>query len=194
MKRSSLITEISLEDFLKLNLIAFEHRKKFFNKERQEISYDKTGEIVTDSQGKRHWVDYDGVYSKVVWEKVNLNDIVKENIEFSEKEGFKNRCICVAIHTEPSEEEIKEVMKQFNYVKSYREREKLTKFTYEEAYEKLLFEYSYLDKWLTRCGNQTYLICCDVSHLYSEKRKFCTHDDYFEIPKNQTKAVYLVRY
>ena len=57
-----------------------------------------------------------------------------------------------------------------------------------------LFQYSYLDKWLTRSGNQTYLIRCDVPHLYSEKRKFVTHDDYFEVPKSKTKAVYLIRY
>ena len=207
MKKCSTITEISLEDFLKLNLVGYEHRKHYYKTKQekvgdgycylpeQEIDYKDTGEWVKDSQGNPHWVQFDGIISKLVWDKVNLNDIVRENIEFSNEEGFKNRCICVAIHTEPSEEEIEEITKKFNYVKSYREgSNNLTKYTREEAYEQLLFEYSYLDKWLTRSGNQTYLLRCDVQHLYSEKRKFVTHDDYFEVPKSETKAVYLIRY
>ena len=195
MKKCNLITEISLEDFLKLNLVGYEHKKHFYKQDGTEIEYKDTGEWVKDSQGNPHWITFEGIYSRIVWDKVSLNNIVRENIEFSDKEGFKNRCICVAIHTEPSEEEIGEMMKKFNFAKSYRENNgNLLKFTREEAYEHLLFEYSYLDKWLTRSGNQTYLLRCDVEHLYSEKRKFVTHDDYFEVPKSETKAVYLIRY
>lgn len=194
MKKSNLITEISLEDFLKLNLTGYEHRKHFYNKDGVEITAEETGEIVIDTKGKTHWFSYTDVYSKLIWDKINLNEVVKENIEWSEQEGFKNRCICVAIHTEPTEEEINEIMNRFNYIKSYKEKSELKKYTYNEAYESLLFEYSYLDKFITHSGHQTYLIRCDVPHLYSEKRKFCTHDDYFEVPKSETKAVYLVRY
>lgn len=195
MKKCSNITEISLEDFLKLNLTAYQHRKHHFNKNGKEISYEQTGEWVIDSKGKQHWVSFDDVYSRLTWDKVSLNDIVLENIEFSKAEGFKNHCICVAIHNEPTEEEISEIMNKFNYVKSYREgQHNLSKYTRAEAYEQLLFKYSYLDKFLTWNGNQTYLLRCDVPHLYSEKRKFVTHDDYFEVPKSETKAIYLVRY
>ena len=203
MKKCSTITEISLEDFLKLNLIGYEHRKHYYKTKQEnncyfpeeEISYEQTGEWVVDSQGNKHWVTFSNVFSKLIWDKVSLNDIVLKNIEFSKKEDFKNHCICVAIHNEPNEEEIVEITKKFNYVKSYREANgDLQKYTREEAYEQLLFKYSYLDKFLTWNGHQTYLIRCDVPHLYSEKRKFVTHDDYFEVPKSETKAVYLIRY
>lgn len=194
MKKCNLITEINLEDFLKLSLIGYKRNRHYFNEKGQEIPSDQIGEIFIDSKGEKHYIQYNGITSRVLWDKVSLNDIVLENIEFSNKEGFKNRCICVAIHTEPSEEEIQEGMKSFNYVKAYSQNALLTKYTRQEAYEQLLFKYSYLDKFLTWNGNQTYLIRCDVKHLYSEKRKFCTRDDYFDVPKSETKAIYLVRY
>ena len=37
MKKCNLITEINLEDFLKLNLTAYEHRKHFYNEKGEEI-------------------------------------------------------------------------------------------------------------------------------------------------------------
>ena len=196
MKKSTLITEISLEDFLKLNLTGYEHRKHYYRSVQidncylpeVEIEYKDTGEWVIDSKGERHWVNYKNVFSRITWDKVNLNDIVMENIEWSKKQGFKNRCICLAIHTEPSKEEIEELRDRC------RETDKSPKMPKEEALEQLLFSYSYLDKWLTRCGYQTYLLRCDVKHLYSEKRKFCTHDDYFDVPKSETKVIYLIRY
>lgn len=194
MKKCNLITEISLEDFLKLGLVGYEHRKHFFNEKGKEIDYEKSGEWIKDSQGLDHWVTYRGIFSKIIWDKVDLNKVVLDNVEFSKKEGFKNHCICLALHTEPSEEEIEELTKQFNYVRSYASGGDLTCYSREEAYEKLLLDYSYLDKFLTWNGHQTYLLRCDVEHLYSEKRKFCTHDDYFDVPKSETKAVYLIRY
>lgn len=193
MRKTNLITEISLEDFLKLNLTAYEHRKHFFNEKDEEIDYEQTGELLTDNNGDKHWVTHKGGYSRITWDKVSLNDIVLENVKWSEEEGFKNRCICVAIHTDPSEEEILEGMKANNYLVQIKGKS-VRKFTREETYQTLLFKYSYFDKWLTNSGGQTYLLRCDVPHLYSEKRKFCTHDDYFDIPKSETKAVYLVRY
>lgn len=181
MKKSGFITEISLEDFLKLNMTAYQHRRHYFDVDGNETDDEKTGEYVVDSKGDKHWVDYKGIYSKVTWDKVSLNEIVLENVKFSEEMGFKNHTICVAVHEEPPNEELLQYAKDFNS-------------TNEEAYERLLMEYSYLDKFLTREGFQTYLIRCDVEHLYSEKRKFCTHDDYFDVPKNGTKAVYLIKY
>lgn len=194
MKKCNLITEISLEDFLKLNLTAYEHRKHYFNENDEEISYEETGEWVVDSKGDKHWANYNAVYSRITWDKVSLNDIVLENVEWSKEENFKNNCICVALHTEPEEEEILQLMNSYNYKKSYSKNTQLAKYTREEAYEELLLSYSYLDKFLTRSGHQTYLLRCNVAHLYSEKRKFCTHDDYFDIPKSCTKAVYLIRW
>lgn len=193
MKKCNLITEISLEDFLKLNLTAYEHRKHFYNEKGEEIDYEHTGEWLVDSKGGKHWEVYKGTYSRITWDKVDLNEVVLENVEWSKQEGFKNRCICVAIHTEPTEEEIEEGMKMDNYSVQAK-GEPIRKYTREETCQTLLFKYSYFDKWITRSGYQTYLLRCDVPHLYSEKRKFCTHDDYFEIPKSETKAVYLVRY
>ena len=188
MKKCKLITEISLEDFLKLNLTAYEYRKHYYNSKNKEITYEETGEWVTDSKGGKHWCVFDGTFSRLLWNKVSLNEIVLENIEFSEKEGFGNKCICVAIHDIPSEEEVQQEYEKFN--------DELPNncWTIEDIRSMLLFNNSYLDKYLTRSGNQTYLLRCDVPHLYVEKRKFCTHDDYFEIPKRGTKAVYLVRY
>lgn len=194
MKDNILITEISLEDFLKLNLVGYKNRRHFFDKNGKEVSHTEAINVITDDQGNDRWIINPDIYSKFMWDKVDLNKVVLENVEFSEKEGFKNRCICLALHKEPSRKEIEEVMKTYNYVKSYKEKNALVKYTEEEAYNKLLFNYSYLDKWLTMSGYQTYLIRCDVPHLYSEKRKFCTHDDYFEVPKNETKVIYLVRY
>ena len=197
MKKCSQITDISLEDFLKLNLVGYAHRKHYYKKKQEtensispeiEISFDETGEWVKDSEGNPHWVQFKGVFSRIAWDKVNLNEVVLENIEFSNEEGFENRCICVAIHTEPSEEEIK---KEYEDVKKAFPN---SLWTLDDIRSKALLECSYLDKWLTRSGNQTYLIRCDVKHLYSERRKFVTHDDYFEIPKSETKAVYLIRY
>lgn len=188
MKKCKLITEISLEDFLKLNLTAYEHHKHYFNAKGKEISYEETGEWIVDSKGGKHWCVFDGTFSKLSWDEVSLNKIVLENVEFSKKEGFENNCICVAIHDIPSDEEIKQEYEKFS------SEFPKTHWTTEDMRSILLFTNSYLDKYLTIGGNQTYLLRCDVPHLYSEKRKFCTHDEYFEIPKKGTKAVYLVRY
>ena len=188
MKKCKLITEISLEDFLKLNLTAYEHRKHYFNAKGEEISYEKTGEWIADSKGGKHWCAFNGTFSKLSWDEVSLNELVLENIEFSNKENFENKCICVAIHDIPSNEEIKQKYEEIHNLFPN------NRWTLEDVRSSLLLDNSYLDKYLTPIGSQTYLLRCDVPHLYVEKRKFCTHDDYFEIPKKGTKAVYLVRY
>ena len=188
MKKCNLITEISLEDFLKLNLKAYEHRRHYHDANGNEIDSDHTGEYVKDSNGDEHWVFHKGVSSVITWDEVSLSEVVKKEVEFSKEEGFENRCICVAIHTEPT---VQEVEAEYAGIK---EKWPDSPVSIKDIKERKLFEYSYLDKWLTPLGYQTYLIRCDVPHLYSEKRKFCTHDDYFEIPKSETKAVYLIRY
>ena len=157
------ITEISWEDFQKLDLKGFRHRRYFYKgSEEKKINPNDIGEFVTDSNGGKHWVQFADVFTKVDWERINLNDIVKENIELSKKERWTG-AICLALHKEEDCE-------------------------IDDYY----FENSYLDKWLTREGNQSYLIRCDVEHLYSRRNYFYTKDDYFDIPKNETRAVYLI--
>lgn len=203
MKRSKTITEITLEDFLKLGLKGYEHRRHYFDADGNMLPDDHgIGETVKDSKGNEHFVHYKGVYSKITWDQVDLGEIVKENVAFSEDMGFRNRCICVAIHTEPTKEEIaREAKRNAKTVEALNKLAKVNPDIFEpvsalkRAEEGLRFHYSYLDKWLTPRGNQTYLLRCDVGHLYSERRKFTTHDgEYFEVPKSETKAIYLVRY
>ena len=183
-KKELFVTEISLEDFLRLDLIGYEHRKHHYRKETEketEIEYQDTGEWIEDSKGGKHWVAFDDCFSRLQWDKVRLNDIVLENIEFSKEQGWTG-AICVAIH-----EEIELNENDFRMINS-------DKIDLELKKEKELFESSYLDKWLTREGYQTYLIRCDVKHLYSRRNYFYTTDDYFDIDKRETKAVYLIHW
>lgn len=179
-KKELFITEISLEDFLKLNLVAYEHRTHFYKAEK-EIEYKDTGEWVTDSHGNKHWVSYSDCFSRIMWDEVELNKKVLENIEFSKEQGWDGP-ICVAIHEEAKLDE-----NDFRRIDTDEIDEKLKK-------SQELFEGSYLDKWLTREGNQTYLIRCDVKHLFSKRNHFYTTDDYFDIDKRETKAVYLIHW
>lgn len=189
-KKELFVTEISLEDFLALNLVGYEHKKHYYRKKfetensirpEQEISCSDTGEYVTDSKGNKHWVSYNDVYSKLTWDLVHLNDVVLENIRFSKEQGW-NEPICVAIHEEVSLPE-----KDFRKLNS-------DEIDWELRKQHCLFESAYLDKYLTRGGMQTYLIRCDVKHLYSKRNYFYTTDDYFQIDKRETKAVYLIHY
>ena len=129
-KKELFVTEISLEDFLRLDLNGYQHRKHHFicGKEgedfiqpEREVTENETGEWVEDSHGGKHWVAFKDCYSKVTWDLVKLGDIVLENIAFSKEQGWKNP-ICVAIHTDDSED---------------------------------MFENSYLDKYLTPPYGQT---------------------------------------
>ncbi len=192
-KKELKITEISWEDFQKLNLKGFQHRTHHYMKDAnsdKEVllsENDPHGEFVVDSRGGKHWVSYSDVYSRVDWDEVSLNDIVSENIEFSKEEGWTNP-ICVAIHEEITEEEVADELKMFA------RREDNEKQYQDYKTRTLLAASSYLDKFLTRAGMQTYLIRCDVQHLYSRRNYFYTKDDYFQIDKRETKAVYLIHW
>ena len=189
-KKELFVTEISLEDFLALNLVGYENRKHYFRKKHetensirpeQEVLSSDTGEWVKDSTGRNHWVTYDDVYSRILWDEVHLNDIVLENIKFSKEQGW-NAPICVAIHEEvflPEEE--------FRKLENYEVDFDLRK-------EKSLYESAYLDKYLTRAGMQTYLIRCGIKHLYSKRNYFYTTDGYFQVDKRETKAIYLIHW
>ncbi len=170
------ITHISWEDFKKLKLKGYEHRQHHYRRSEkgdEPISNNETGEFITDSRGGRHWVAYQDVFSKVEWDEVSLNKIVEENIEFSKKEGWTNP-ICLAIHNDRDE--------------------KLMDDMFADDPSMVLYRRAYLDKYMTRLGMQTYLIRCDVAHLYSKRNYFYTKDDYFEVDKRETKAVYLIHW
>lgn len=189
-KRPLFVTEISLNDFIALNLIGFEYRKHYYRRGKEvdgklepetEIEAKDTGEYVKDSQGNEHWVSYNGIFSKLQWDTVHINDIVIENIKFSKEQGWTNP-ICVAIH--------KEVLLPEEDYRKLNSNE----IDWETRKRDCLFESAYLDKYLTRDGMQTYLIRCDVKHLYSKRNYFYTTDDYFQVDKRETKAVYLIHY
>ncbi|MCR4661702.1 MAG: hypothetical protein K5765_06885 [Clostridia bacterium] len=188
-KKELFVTEISLNDFVALNLIGYEHRKHHYRRGKNhngqlesetEIQVSDTGEFVSDSHGQKHWVSYSDVFSRLKWDEVHLNDVVLENIKFSKEQGW-NAPICVAIHEETllPEEDFKKTNNEIDW---------------EGRENACLFESSYLDKYMTPSGMQTYLLACNVKHLYSKRNYFYTIDDYFEIDKRETKAIYLIHW
>lgn len=177
-KKEMFITEISLEDFKKLNLTGYQQMKHYYKIERVsdgnggemitpevEVDYEQTGEIVKDSQGTPHWVSHKDIFTKLQWDKVDLNQVVDELIAKSKECDFTNP-ICIAIHEihDNKNEEIS------------------------------MCESSYLDKYLTPMGMQTFLAIIDVSHLYSRRNYFYIDYDYFQIDKRVTKAIYLIHW
>ena len=163
MKKSKLITEISLSDFLDLKLKGKRHRRNYYDSlTGQKLPEDaKTGEWLTDSRGTQHWVSYGNIVSRIEWEEVDLGMLVQRAIVFAKEDNLPGY-VCVAIHTE------------------------------EKGVDS--FSNSYLDKWLTREGNQTYLIGVGIEHLYVGKHKFYTKGDYFQFSKRETARVYMIKY
>ena len=185
MKKSTLITELTFEEFkerIGYTTTVAENRKCYFDKDGHEVGFPQTGEIVTDSLGKKHWVSYDGFYSKTIWINRSLLKLVENAIEMAEKDNLPNRRIYVAIHKGPNIEEVTKFMKEHNIKEYY------------DARQMLNYEYSYLDKWLTPQGAQTYLIGCNIKHLYVGKHHFYCKEDYFEFKKKDTEVVYLINY
>ena len=189
-KKELFITEISLNDFLALNLIGYEQWKHYYRKGEEgeehirketEVEVQDTGEWITDSKGNKHWVSYNDVFSRIQFDMVLLNDLVLENIEFSKSEGW-NGPICVAIHEEVC-------LPEENFKKP-----NSNEIDWDLRKKECLYESSYLDKFLTRGGMQTYLLRCDVKHLYSKRNYFYTTDDYFQVDKRETKAIYLIHW
>ena len=50
----------------------------------------------------------------------------------------------------------------------------------------------YLDKFLNILGPATYLLGTGIKHLYSTRDYFESKDDYWRVPKRETKAVYRI--
>lgn len=98
-KKSSLITEISLDDFLALGLTGRRHRKNHYNTKTGEKLPEGAplGEWVTDSRGDKHWVTFNDVCAVIDWEQVSLGSLVKEAVEFAKEDNLPGY-ICVAIH------------------------------------------------------------------------------------------------
>ena len=72
---NNFVTEISEEDFKKLNLVGYDHKR----------------------------VEYD-TYNKIKFVPKFLNEVIDENKNFCKENGWST--IAIAIHTEPTEEEI----------------------------------------------------------------------------------------
>lgn len=154
------ITDISLEDFKKLNLIGYQNTRV----DTGENSY------------------------RMEMLPVELNKKIDENLDFCKEEGYTT--IVVAIHTDPTEEDIANEMKSFTLDEKTGGRRNLTR---EEAYKYALYDASYLDKFMNRfTGHQTFQIGCGIKHLYSTRDYYECHDDYWKVKKNETKAIYMI--
>lgn len=178
------IINITWKEFKKLNLIGYTHRKVYYDA-RTNLPIDdpkELFEVIKDGEGTRHTVTKIPHYSKIDWHKVKLNDVVKGEIELSKENGWLGE-ICLAIHDEVTEGDIAEVLEAYPGL-----------WNRKEALHFCLYGKSYLDKWITKTGHQTYLIRPNVKHLYSRRNHFYTKDEYFDIPKMSTKAVYLINF
>lgn len=156
--RNTFVTEISEEDFRKLNLIGYRNAKV----ECEDNSY------------------------KFVMKPISLNKLLDK--ELKEANEPINE-IVFAIHIEPTEEFIKESMKLFTSDGNGGCRN----YTYEEAKEYALYEFSYLDKFMNRfTGMQTFQYGVNLGHIYTNRDYFYSKEDYWRVRKADTKAVYIV--
>lgn len=152
------ITEISLEDFKRLNLVGYRNTRV----EVDEKSY------------------------RMEMLPLNLNDLVEENLEFCKENNYHT--IAVAIHTDPAEEDIVRNMNYYTFDQNGRRQ-----YNREEAYKLALFDCSYLDKFMNRfSGHQTFQIGCGIEHIYINRDWYYIKDDYWQVRKKETKAIYLI--
>ena len=202
MKKNELpVTYINFEDFKKLGLKGYNHRKHYYDKNGIRVSDEKAfvevPEQVIDgiTIPKHYHPAY--AYSKICWEEVDLTEIVKTEIDYVSKEYQEDvdKYICLAVYKDiPAE-----VMDKY-YESNAGKLDTMTGLPLTEAQRKedalhqALYEYSYLDKYMTMLGAQTYLIRFGVEKLYSIRDYYETRDDYFRIPKKQTKAIYLIKF
>lgn len=140
-KNDKFITEISEEDFLKLNLKGY-----------QQVWEERINE--------------NGLCSRVlVWNEVDLNQLLRENIEYWINQGYESDYIdlqypvTVAIH---------------------------------KGNEPMPTDF-YLDKFMNRfTGATTYQIGMGIKHLYSTRDYFEAKEDYWRVAKKETKAIYRI--
>ena len=154
------ITEISEKDFKKLNLYGFDRK------------------MVDRADGSK----------SLKFIKKSLNEVIDENKDFCKENKWNT--IAIAVHIEPTEDEIIEQMKDDNLPTIRLAKNDEEK--YEEARSLVLNDYSYYDKWLNRMGASTYLVGCGIKHLYSTRDYFEIKDDYWKVKKRETEAIYIV--
>ena len=165
--RNNFITEISEADFRKLNLIGYRNTRV----EVDEHSY------------------------RMEMMPIELNKEIDEHKKYCESEGKDTLepyydIVYVALHTDPTEEDIEEEMQTFTYDPKNGGRRNLT---HEEAFKSVLFNASYLDKFMNRfTGHQTFQMGYNISHLYSTRDYYECGDDYWRVKKIETRAIYKV--
>ena len=182
MKDNKFITHISLEDFKKLNPVCYRLEKKYFDR--------VTNESITDTNliEMCHNIDLVNTVEdlervkkasktlchKMIWEKVNIIDEVMDSMA----ETKDDNCVLVAIHTEPTKEELEEI--KSTYADHY---------TDEDLYNIALYHNCYMSRFSTA----TYDVYMDIDTIYSIRDYWeYRSDDFFRIPKNETKAVYMI--
>lgn len=160
MKKCSFITEISEEDFRKLNLKAYN---------------------IENVQKK-------GGYTRLEPVEVSLNKELDENIayaiEMADEEGLEwlTYPVTVAIHTDPSKEEVEEYARTHPF------------FLKSDVKRHFVLEYSYLDKFMNRFkGSSTYELGMGIRHVYTTRRYFESKQDYWRVRKDETKALYRIK-
>ena len=156
-----IITEISEEDFRKLNL-------KVRRNERVVVS--------------------ENVHKFEMVEK-SLNEILDNEIKYCLESGYESDLknlkipVTIAIHEEPTEEDYKEFINTYKGL-----------LTPDEARNLCRHEWTYLDKFMN-CftGAQTFQIGWGISHLYSTRDYYESHEDYWRVSKKETKVIYRVK-
>lgn len=168
---NNFITEISEEDFRKLNLVGYDNEK----------------------------VDNgDGSYGFRFIQK-RLNDILEKNKQYLAELILKDTMhlpwvITVCVHIEPTKKDIDEEAASLKTIAAARLPSDAIVDYEREAYLQALYNFSYLDKWMDKSGHTTYEFGVGLDHLYSTRDKWQARGwiDYFEVRKKDTKAVYVI--
>ena len=128
-------------------------------------------------------VDHGG-YNALEFVPKSLNDVIDENKNYCKENNWST--IAIALHIEPTEEEIQaEANSKCSIIVHAEDK-------YKTARDLVLNKYSYYDKWLNRLGASTYLVGCGIEHLYSTRDYWEIKHDYWKAKKKETKAIYIV--
>lgn len=170
---NNFITEISEEDFKRLNLVGYDNER------------------VDNSDGS----------FKFQFVQKRLNDKLEEYKKYLAETILKDKVdlpwvMAVCIHTEPTKEVIvkeKELLEAAIANPNHPDHGAIMDYS-KEAYLLALYDFSYLDKWMDRSGHTTYEFGIGLDHLYSTRDKWQAKGwiDYFEVRKKDTKAVYII--
>lgn len=152
------LKKLTLKEFLALNLHGFKRIKK----------------------------DTDKHSYRLCWEKILLNDLIKEELKYSKEHNENANHIVVAIHKNQDDATIYEKIWKRDYgKKNFLERG-------ENKPEELPDNFYYCDKWLNHFGVATYLIASGINKLYQTGKKYFIAEDYFDISKEETETVYFI--